>query len=134
MDVSSSTAVPVRTSGPFVLLRLEGLAFFATAISFYARDGYSWILFAVLFLVPDVSFLGYLRGPRVGSLCYNLVHNYVFPLLLAGVLLIGGRSLAVPLIWIAHIGFDRMLGYGLKYSTGFGDTHLGRIRRGAQKE
>jgi hypothetical protein len=33
------------------------------------------------------------------------------------------------LIWIAHIGFDRALGYGLKYPTGFGDTHLGRIGR-----
>jgi hypothetical protein len=34
---------------------------------------------------------------------------------------------SVALIWLAHIGFDRALGYGLKYKAGFGFTHLGRI-------
>jgi hypothetical protein len=33
----------------------------------------------------------------------------------------------MALIWLAHIGMDRMLGYGLKYSGGFKDTHLGRL-------
>jgi hypothetical protein len=38
-------------------------------------------------------------------------------------------TLSIALIWLAHIGIDRALGYGLKYSAGFGFTHLGRIGR-----
>jgi hypothetical protein len=122
----------IGPAGPLVWLRSEGLAVFAIATFIYARGSYSWILFAVLFFVPDISFIAYQRGPRVGAICYNIVHSYLIPLLLGAVLFSQGRSPAVPLIWIAHIGFDRMLGYGLKYSTAFGDTHLGRIGRGPQ--
>jgi Domain of unknown function (DUF4260) len=82
---------------------------------------------AILFLVPDLSFLTYLGGPRVGAFCYNVMHTYVLPLALAGALYLAGRPLSFPLIWIAHVGFDRMLGYGLKYDAGFAFTHLGRL-------
>ena len=70
-------------------------------------------------------------GPRIGAVVYNAFHSYVGPALLAAVCLLAGLSTAVPLIWAAHIGFDRALGYGLKYASGFSDTHLGVIGRRA---
>lgn len=97
---------------------------------FYARGGHSWALFALLFLAPDLSFAGYLAGPRAGAAAYNLLHSYVGPAGAAVLALSNGRPATVALIWAAHVGFDRLLGYGLKYPTAFGDTHLGRI--GAQ--
>ncbi len=113
--------------GVRVLLRLEGVAAFATAIALYAHAGFSWPAFALLLLAPDVAMLAYLFGPRTGALGYNLAHTYVFALALALVGFFAGLPFAAAagLIWTAHIGFDRALGYGLKYPTGFGDTHLG---------
>lgn len=110
-------------------LRLEGLAALLVSALLYARSGHGWLLFAALFLVPDLSMLGYLRGPAAGALSYNLVHTYAAPLALAGLGLLLGQPLmtALALIWTAHIGFDRALGYGLKRPTGFHDTHLGPI-------
>lgn len=118
-----------------VWLRVEGLAVLAFALWLYAEGDYSWLLFAVLFFVPDVSFAGYLGGPGVGAVVYNAAHSYVGPVALGLASLATGRSPDLALIWAAHIGFDRALGYGLKYSTGFGDTHLGPIgrRRPAEK-
>jgi hypothetical protein len=87
--------------------------------------------FRAVFLAPDLSMLAYLIGPRAGALAYSLAHTYV----LAAALTLAGFAIAIPLaaagglIWIAHIGFDRALGYGLKYPTAFGDTHLGRVGR-----
>lgn len=119
---------PVRT-----WLRLEGLLVLVVAVLLFRRAEYSWTLFAVLFLVPDAGFLGYIAGPRVGAAVYNALHSLVGPLLLAaGSMLAAGPAAAptaVALIWSAHIGFDRLVGYGLKYPSGFGDTHLGRIGR-----
>ncbi|RBP16761.1 uncharacterized protein DUF4260 [Roseiarcus fermentans] len=113
------------------LLRLEGAAAVAGAAALYAHAGYSWRLFAVLFLVPDVGMLGYLAGPKAGAATYNALHVYVAPFLLAvlGLGLASKTAVAVAMIWAAHIGFDRALGYGLKYPTAFGDTHLGRKGR-----
>jgi len=114
------------------LLRLEGLAAFAAAVGVYVHAGFSWPLFALLFLAPDLSKLAYLGGPRAGAIGYNLAHNYALPLVLTLAAFAGGVSAAAAaggLIWIAHIGFDRMLGYGLKFPTGFGDTHLGHLGR-----
>ncbi len=75
--------------------------------------------------------LAYLIGPRAGAAAYNLVHTYALalPLALTGFWLASPIALGLGLIWIAHIGMDRMFGYGLKYATGFHDTHLGRIGR-----
>lgn len=116
------------TGAPHVWLRLEGATACAVAATCYARGGYGWLLFALLFLVPDVSFLAYLAGPRIGAAAYNALHSYVGPALLAATGLRTGWSLAVPLIWAAHIGFDRAAGYGLKYPSAFTATHLGRLR------
>ncbi len=110
-------------------LRLEGLLVLVLSVVLFHRAGHSWVLFAALFLAPDMSFLGYLAGTRPGAAAYNALHSYVGPILLGILLVAAGRSLAIPLIWAAHIGFDRFLGYGLKYPTAFGDTHLGRIGR-----
>ena len=95
----------------------------------YARTGASWWLFAALWLVPDLSMLGYLAGTCRGARIYNAVHSYVVPgvLALLGLVLHVEHALAIALIWANHIGVDRLLGFGLKYSDGFGWTHLGRL-------
>ena len=118
---------------PRVLLRAEGAAFFIVSTILYAKDGDSWWLFAILFLSPDLSFLGYLGGPRVGLIVYNAAHTLVGPLLLvvAGLLWPLNILVSLALIWIGHIGFDRFVGYGLKYAAGFGFTHLGHVGRTA---
>jgi hypothetical protein len=110
-------------------LRLEGLAVAALSILLYARTGASWWMFAALWLVPDLSILGYLAGSRIGANCYNAVHSYLAPVVLATVALLHPSAILEPitLIWFNHIGVDRMLGYGLKYHSGFGDTHLKRL-------
>lgn len=117
--------------GVRTLLRLEGLAVLALSVAAYAQFGAGWGWFALLFLLPDLSFVGYLAGPRVGAAAYNAAHSYGGPLALLAVGMLGGVPplLTIALVWFAHIGFDRALGYGLKYSSGFGDTHLGRIGR-----
>lgn len=132
---ASLVAAPVPTFSPMSSssrwLRLEGLAAFLVSALLYARTGHGWPLFAVLLLAPDLSMLGYLRGPAVGALLYNLAHTYAASLALATLGLLLGRPLltALALIWTAHIGLDRALGYGLKRPTGFHDTHLGPIGR-----
>ncbi|MET0541202.1 MAG: DUF4260 domain-containing protein [Variovorax sp.] len=117
--------------GVRTVLRLEGLVVLAGALIAYDQVGASWGAFALLFLLPDLSLLGYLRGAQTGALLYNAAHAYFGPaaLLAVGSLATQPVSLALGLVWLAHIGFDRMLGYGLKYRDGFGATHLGRIGR-----
>jgi hypothetical protein len=111
------------------LLRIEGLALFCAATLFYLVSGAPWWLFAVLFLAPDLSFLAYLAGPRLGAIGYNALHATIGPLLLGfcGTVVPWPMAVSIALIWFAHIGIDRALGYGLKYAAGFGFTHLGRI-------
>lgn len=111
---------------PTTLLRLEGVALLALAVIGYARLGGNWILFAVLLLAPDLSALGYLAGNAIGAACYNLVHITVLPLALGTYGILAGQMMLVPfaLIWLAHIGMDRLLGYGLKYPDAFTHTHL----------
>jgi hypothetical protein len=124
---AESRAAP--RSLPAVLLRLEAVIVAGLAIAAYARLGGSLGLFLALFLVPDLSLLGYLAGPRAGARLYNAVHTYVGPaaLGLAAYALDSATGLQLALIWAAHCGVDRTFGYGLKYTTGFRDTHLGRV-------
>jgi len=114
-----------------LIIRFEWAAVAAVAVVFYASSGVSWWLFAVLILAPDLSMFGYLGGPRIGAIAYNALHILIVPvlLLLVGYLSNHAVAIAVALIWIAHIAIDRALGYGLKLSTGFQDTHLGPIGR-----
>ena len=114
---------------PSALLRVEGATVLAGSALLYWLGGGTWWLFALLLLAPDASMLGYLGGPRIGASVYNAFHSYPLPAVLAAFGLLGGSPLAVSLalVWFAHIGMDRALGYGLKYPTAFGDTHLGRV-------
>jgi Domain of unknown function (DUF4260) len=115
------TDTPVR-----LLLQAEGAAVLGLSLWAYAQTGMGWLLFAVLFLLPDATMLGYLRNPHLGAQVYNLGHTYVLPVLLIGAGLWSGSSVALGLglIWTAHIGTDRLVGYGLKYSRSFQATHL----------
>ena len=101
----------------------------AGAVALYLHLGFAWPLLAVFFLAPDLSALGYAANPKVGSVVYDLAHTEAWPILLAVAGVLGGaRPLAqVALVWLAHIGFDRLLGYGLKYPGEFRDTHLQRV-------
>lgn len=119
------------TGGVRLVLRAEGACVLLIALLAYAKFGVGWGTFALFFLAPDLSFFGYLGGPRVGAIAYNVSHSYVGALitLAMGVSLGSAASVAAGIIWCSHIGFDRMLGYGLKYSAGFGFTHLGLIGR-----
>ncbi len=112
---------------PRLVLRLEGLAVLAAALIAYRALGESWYLFAALFLVPDLGMAGYLAGPRAGAPAYNVVHSYVAPAALSALMASGVLPVhwGICVLWIAHIGFDRALGYGLKFGTAFRDTHLG---------
>jgi hypothetical protein len=117
------------TGGLRTLLRLEGLTLFAGMTLLYGVWGGSWWIYGILFLVPDLSFAAYLAGPRAGAIVYNAAHSYMAPvtLMTAGFALGSPLLLSIAMIWLAHIGIDRALGYGLKYASGFGFTHLGRI-------
>jgi hypothetical protein len=114
-----------------LLLRAEAAALALVALFFFTVTGASWWLFALVILAPDLSMLGYLAGPRIGALIYNLAHIYPAPLLLGAFGWFGnqGLLLSVALIWFMHIAVDRAFGFGLKLRTGFKDTHLGRIGR-----
>ncbi len=110
-------------------LRIEGSAGFVAGIALFVALGGPWLLAIPLLLVPDASAVGYLRGPRVGAMTYNLVHNWAIGLVVLGIGLWSGVD-AVALagtILIAHVGMDRAAGYGLKLPSSFQDTHLGRI-------
>jgi hypothetical protein len=111
------------------VLRAEGAAVLGAALAGYASLGGPWWVLAVLFLGPDLSALGYLAGPRIGSIAYDAAHTYALPIPLLTFGLLAGNALTtqLALIWIAHIGLDRLLGYGLKYAGGFKETHLQRV-------
>ena len=135
MSAVAISAAPARAAtGAIVsLLRLEGAVVLAAAVAAYVFVGGSWLLFALLLLAPDLAMIGYGFGPVAGAAVYNAAHTYLAPAALGSTgLALGAPTMqALALIWIAHIGLDRALGYGLKYTTGFGDTHLGHKGRGA---
>jgi len=112
-----------------LILHLEGLAVLLLSLYFYWTNDFSWILFIILLFVPDLSMLGYLMNNKIGAVIYNIFHTYIFPIVLIFISLIADQStlLAIGLIWAAHIGMDRLVGYGLKYPTEFKDTHLNRV-------
>ena len=110
------------------LRRWEGAALAAVAVLLFAQTSGNWGLFFALLLLPDLGMLGYLAGPRVGARTYNACHTYLVPVALGlvGYLVAAPLLTAVCAIWVAHIGLDRAIGYGLKHDTGFKDTHLSR--------
>lgn len=112
-----------------ILLHLEGLAVLSLSLYFYSLNEFSWILFIGLLFVPDISMVGYLFNTKIGSVVYNTFHTYSLPIsaVILGVYLSIDIVISIGLIWSAHIGLDRMIGYGLKYPTHFKDTHLNRV-------
>ena len=116
-------------NSPSGLLRLEGAVVFISAVGLYSRSDSGWLMFVLLFFVPDVSMVGYAVNTRLGATIYNLIHAYALPAVLGMAGLFTGNALLVSLslIWFAHIGLDRWLGFGLKYPTVFKDTHLQRV-------
>ena len=133
MMTTATEAAGSVTGGVRLMLRLEGLILFAVMMLLYVHWGASWWLFALLFLAPDFSFIAYLAGPKIGALVYNAAHSTMAPIALMalGIALIAPMMLSLATIWLAHIGIDRSLGFGLKYSAGFAFTHLGRIGKAA---
>jgi len=129
--IETIQTTPVSAAGAVTgavtwFLRAEAAGALVGAVLAYRSLGGGWGLFAALFLAPDISMVGYLAGRVVGARAYNLAHTYLAPMLLG----LAGLALTMPdlygpaLIWVAHIGFDRLMGYGLKYPAGFGATHL----------
>lgn len=125
MTPASTTQFTAADTNVILLLRLEGAVALGASIFAYAWLGQSWLVFAVLFLAPDLAMLGYLRSVHTGTLSYNLVHTYVAPavLALAG-LLLGPWAFGLAAIWAAHIAADRVLGFGIKLGGSFDRTHL----------
>jgi hypothetical protein len=134
--MSETTETPptgAATGGVRTLLRLEGIVLFAGMTMLYALWDGSWWVYAILFLAPDLSFAAYLAGPKAGAIIYNAAHTYLGPMALMtlGFATAAPLTLSIAMIWLAHIGIDRALGYGLKYQAGFAFTHLGRLGKGA---
>ncbi len=115
---------------PAALLRVEGVALLVLSVLLYRANGGGWLMFGALLLAPDLSMLGYLAGPQVGAAIYNAFHTYAMPAVVGalGMIFASPLVVAVALIWFAHIGMDRTVGYGLKYPSSIKDTHLERVR------
>ncbi len=130
--LEAQTAVPSVTGTPLRILRSEGVVLLLAALAgFFAGLDEPWWLVPMLLFVPDVFMAGYAKSSRTGAALYNLAHSYPAPAVLGVLASVAEQPLwqGVALVWFAHIGMDRALGYGIKYDTDFKDTHLGRIGR-----
>ena len=128
MGTSGGVMADTPVSGtPRALLRIEGATMFVAAVVAYRATGGSWGVFAALFLAPDLGLIAYAAGPRVGAHIYNALHTYVGPALLAGLAYTGVSPHAWSwcAVWLAHIGMDRAVGFGLKFTSAASNTHLG---------
>lgn len=108
------------------LLKLEGLFIFILSTFFYFEHGGRLWMFIILLLAPDIFMIGYMKNNIIGARVYNFAHTYVVPgiLVLIGYIMSIDILILLGLIWTAHIGMDRLTGYGLKRDSGFKDTHL----------
>jgi hypothetical protein len=115
--------VPVRFQ------RVESAAVALAVVVGFVTWGFAWWWLLVLFLPWDLSMIGYVISPKVGAWTYNTVHSYVGPGLLLSQAMVTGVhwSAFVALAWSFHIAVDRLLGYGLKFTSGFHHTHLGDL-------
>ena len=119
-----------------VLRRMEALAIFLLGLWLYKINGYSWLTFILLFFLPDAGAIGYLKSHKLGSTLYNLTHWIIWPLALGTYGIIAGHDIAISIaiIWITHVMFDRMLGWGFKTGGSFYETGMGAKRDLRQKE
>lgn len=109
--------------------RIEAGALLIGITIAYAYSGGSWWMYGLLFFLPDAFMLGYIAGPRIGAYVYNLGHSLAVPLTIStiGIIMDAQLPQLIAQIWLAHVGLDRLLGYGLKETSHFRDTHLGRV-------
>jgi hypothetical protein len=131
---AGSAADGIVRGAPRVLLRTEGAALLAVCVILYAKFGTVWWLFLALLLAPDIGMSGYVRTTRLGAATYNAFHTYVPPAILVTAAVLTGNTIvwSLGLVWFAHIGMDRALGYGLKYGDSFQHTHLGFIGKSSR--
>jgi hypothetical protein len=124
------------TGAPRTWLRGEAAVLLAGSLIAYSSTRQPWWLVPLVVLLPDLTMAGYLAGTRAGAVSYNLAHATPLP----AVLVVLGwwqhrpLILALGLVWVAHIGFDRILGYGLKYGDSFQHTHLGWLSQAGRRE
>ena len=112
-------------------LKIEELAMLLLGTFLFYELDYTWWWFLVLFLLPDIGMLGYLVNTRVGAFSYNLFHHKGIALLVyfSGVFSDNRPLMLAGVILFSHAAFDRLLGYGLKYTDSFHHTHLGKAGR-----
>jgi hypothetical protein len=122
------------SGAPRLWLRAEAAVLLAGSLAAYSATGQPWWLVPALVLLPDLAWAGYLGGTRIGAITYNAAHATPLPAVLIGLGWWQHRPLvlALGLIWLAHIGLDHLLGYGLKYDDSFQHTHLGMIGKASQ--
>ena len=114
---------------PRFFLKLEGVVLLGASLFLFGYTHQYWWWVPALLFVPDIFMVGYAQSKKLGALIYNIGHTHLLPAIIALYGLHGHRplALAVGLIWLAHIGMDRLLGYGLKYDDDFKHTHLGDL-------
>ena len=108
------------------IFRFEGLMLFLLCLFFYNQLHASWLIFFVLWLLPDLSAVGYLKNSRIGAATYNLIHNYILAglIIFIGFWLKNNFIISLGIILASHVSLDRFCGYGLKFPSGFKDTHM----------
>ena len=118
------------------LIKLEEAALFLLSIFLWGQLHFAWYWWLAWILAPDLSMIGYVAGNRTGAILYNFVHHKGVAILvyLIGIYTYDRVIQSTGLILLAHSCMDRAMGYGLKYFSGFSDTHLGRIGKGAKEE
>lgn len=119
---------------PKLWLRLDGLVLFVATIIFFASTHQHWWLYPALLFVPDIFMIGYLKDSKLGALLYNFGHSYFAPAVVAfwGWAAKDAAVIAIGVIWLGHVGWDRFFGFGLKYDTRFKYTHLGSLDKPAK--
>lgn len=118
------------------ILKLEDCGVLLLSVFLFSQLSFAWWWFLVLFLTPDVGFVGYAFNTKIGAFCYNILHHkgvaVVFYIL--GTLMAIEFFQLVGVIMLGHAAFDRLLGYGLKYNDSFHHTHLGYIGKPSKRQ
>jgi hypothetical protein len=114
-----------------ILLKLEELFLFGLALFLFSQLDYGWGTYALLFLAPDLSMIGYIANPRFGAWTYNMIHHkgLAVTLYVLGYVFSTAWLMFAGLILLGHSSLDRVFGYGLKHGDTFQNTHLGRVGR-----
>lgn len=111
------------------ILKLEEAAMFALSIFALSliETSFSWWVYPLLYLAPDISMVGYWSDNKTGAWLYNIAHSKTLAIIVvtAGLLMGNDIVLISGIILFGHSSMDRMFGFGLKLKEGFKHTHLG---------